>query len=160
MLAHIPVQPLEPLFILYPVAARHEHDMIRLAVRLYGGHTCLEKLDAVYLSLLEPVDGTAECPLCFIEKIIVPGRIVIAVKCNPDSTELERFERMPVVEPVGIHAAEHTAGVSMSGHHRHTAIAFPFVFPACASCGCIRRFPGFPPPESDDMQQSYCKDDQ
>lgn len=46
--------------------------MIRLAVRLYGGHTCLEELDAVYLSLLEPVDGTAECPLCFIEKIIVP----------------------------------------------------------------------------------------
>ena len=78
--------------------------------------------------------------------------IVIVVKCNPDSTELERFERMPVVEPVGIHAAEHTAGVSMSGHYCHTAIAASFVFPACAPCGCIRRFTGFPSSESDDMQ--------
>ena len=34
--------------------------------------TCLEELDAVYRSLREPVYGTAECPLCFIEKIIVP----------------------------------------------------------------------------------------
>jgi hypothetical protein len=59
---------------------------------------------------------------------------------------------MPVVEPVGIHAAEHTAGVSMSGHYCHTAIAASFVFPACAPCGCIRRFTGFPSPESDDMQ--------
>lgn len=134
--------------------------MIRLAVRLYGGHTCLEELDAVYLSLLEPVDETAECPLCFVEKIIVPGRIVIAVKCNPDSTELERLERPPVIKPFRMHTAEHTAGVSMYGHHRHTAIAFPFVFPAGVPCGCIRRFPGFPPPEGDDMQQSYNQTEQ
>lgn len=62
----IPVQTLEPPEIFYIRTARHEHDMIGLAVRLQGFHASLEKLDAVYFPLLELIDGTAERPLLVI----------------------------------------------------------------------------------------------
>ena len=56
VLADIPVEPFEPLPVFYPIAARHEHDMVRLSIRLQGGHARLEELDAVSFAILEQVE--------------------------------------------------------------------------------------------------------
>ncbi len=85
VLADVPVEPFEALAVFYPVAARHEHDMIGFAVRLQGGHTCLEELDAMYLPALELVDRTAERPLLVVEQRVVPGRIVMPVESHSDA---------------------------------------------------------------------------
>ena len=37
----VPVEPFEPLAVLYPVAARHEHDMAGSGVHRQGGHASL-----------------------------------------------------------------------------------------------------------------------
>ena len=39
----VPVEPLEPLAVFYPVAAWHEHDMTGSGVHRQGGHTSLEE---------------------------------------------------------------------------------------------------------------------
>lgn len=70
--ADVPVKPFEPLTIFYPVAARHEHDMVRLLFQLQGGHAGLEELDAVYLAILEPVKRTAERTLLIVKQGVVP----------------------------------------------------------------------------------------
>ena len=56
VLADIPVESFEPLPVFYPVAARHEHDMVRLSVRLESVHARLEELDAVRFAILELVE--------------------------------------------------------------------------------------------------------
>lgn len=66
--ADIPVEPLETLPVFYPVAAWHEHDMVRLLFQLQGGHAGLEELDAVYLAILEPVKRTAERTLLIVKQ--------------------------------------------------------------------------------------------
>lgn len=71
MLADIPVKSFEALSVFYPVAARHEHDMIRLLLQLQGIHACLEEFNTVYFSLFELVDGTAESFLFIIEQCMV-----------------------------------------------------------------------------------------
>lgn len=111
----VPVQTLEPLDILELVAARHEHDMTGLAVRLQGVHASLEKPDAVYLTLFELIDGMTEHLLFIIEERLVPGRIIIPVKCHSYAVKLERLEGRMFLEQIRVRQTEHTAGILMTG---------------------------------------------
>lgn len=67
----VPVEPFEPLAVLYPVAARHEHDMTGSGVHRQGGHTSLEEVYAVVLSLFEGIESTAEPTLFFVKQPFV-----------------------------------------------------------------------------------------
>ena len=71
LLVQIQVEPFEPLAVFYPVATRHEHDMVRSLFQLQSIHARFKELDSVYISLFELVDGTAESPLFIIEQRIV-----------------------------------------------------------------------------------------
>ena len=67
----VPVEPFEPLAVLYPVAARHEHDMTGSGVHRQGGHASLEEVYAVVLSLFEGIESTAEPTLFFVKQPFV-----------------------------------------------------------------------------------------
>lgn len=151
--ADVPVETLEATGILELVAARHEHDMIGLAVRLQGGHARLEELDAMYLALLELIERTAERPLFIVEQVCVPRRIVIPVESDFYSMRLERLERLPVLEKVGARKAEHPARLPVPGHYRQTAVTVAFLGSVGCPCGGVRRIPGFPSPVADDKPQ-------
>lgn len=149
----IPVEASEPPDILYIAAARHEHDMIGSTVRLQCRHARLEKLDTVYLALLELIDRTAESPLLLAEQIFVPGWVVMPVKSHPDAARPERLEWRMILEQVRMGKAEHPAGIPITGHHRHAAETVTQLIAVGRPRGSKRRFPGFPSPETDNMEQ-------
>ena len=153
VLADIPVQPFEPLSVLYPVAAWHEHDVARGRIHRQGCHASLEEGDAVVLSLLEGIEGTAKLALSFTEQSIVARRIVVSVERHAYAVETEGLERMPVLEKVGTGEAEHPAGIPIPGHLRQAAEAVTFFRvvreQGSGKCG----IPGFPPPVTGQTEQ-------
>lgn len=153
VLADIPVEPFESSGILEPVTARHEHDMIGLAVQLQCGHTRLEELDTVYFPLLELIERMAERPLFVVEQVFVPGWVVMSVKGHPDAVRLEGLERVVNLEQVGTGKAEHPAGIPMAGQHSYAAETVALFFTTSRLRGSKRRLCGFPSPEADGIQQ-------
>ncbi len=153
VLADIPVEAFEASAVFYPVATRHEHDMIGLAVQLQCGHARLEELDAVYLSLLELVERTAERPLLVAELVFISGRVVMSVKGHPDAVRLEGLERVVHLEQVGTGKTEHPAGIPMAGQHSHAVETVAQLFIGGRPCGSKRHLCGFPSPETNGIQQ-------
>ena len=149
----VPVKSLETLPVLYPVAARHEHDMARGRIQRQGRHASFEKRNAVVLSLLEGIEGTAELSLFFAEQLFVPRRIVVPVERHAYALEAEGFERMPVLEKVGTGEAEHPAGIPVPGHHSQTAVAVTFFRLVREQGGGKCGIPGFLSPVTDKVNQ-------
>ena len=110
----VPVKSLETLPVLYPVAARHEHDVARGRIQRQGRHASLEKRNAVVLSLLEGIEGSAELSLFFAEQPFVPRRIVVSVERHADAVEAEGLERMPVLEKISALSASRAAANAAS----------------------------------------------
>ena len=156
----VPVEPLEPPAVLYPVAARHEHDMTGSGVHRQGGQASLEEVDAVILSLLEGIEGAAEHALFLAEQSFVPRRIIMAVERHADAPETERLERMPVLVKVGMGEAEHPAGVPVPGQHSQTAVTVTLLGFVGEQGGGKSGFPGFLPPVTGQPGQAYCYADQ
>ena len=151
----VPVKSLETLPVLYPVAARHEHDVARVRIQRQGRHASLEKRNAVVLSLLEGIEGSAELALFFAEQPFVPRRIVVPVERHADAVEAEGLERMPVLEKIGMGEAEHPAGIPVPGHHGQTAVAVTFFRLVRKQGGGKCGIPGLPPPISGQTGQAY-----
>ncbi len=59
-----------------------------------------------------------------------------------------------VLEQVGVGEAEHVAGFPMPGQYRQTAVAVALFIAMGIPGRFKRRFPRFPSPVTDDMQQS------
>lgn len=118
-----------------------------------GGHARLEEPDAVYLAVLEPIEGAAERPLPLVEQVAVARRVIMSVEDHPDAARLEGPEQAMLLEFIGVREAEHPAGVLVSGQYGQAAVTVAFFGDGGRLRGGERRFPGFPSPEADDTPQ-------